>query len=55
MLTIVINKYQSEIKGMNVSLKNIEELTKKLYSVKGRFVEMDKRCQELVSLRKDLA
>lgn len=37
---------------MDVNLKIVGESTRKLHSVKGRFVEMEKKCSELIPLRK---
>ena len=54
MLKLVINRYQSEIEDMSLNLKNIEELTLKLFQVKGKYVEMEQKCQQLISLRKEV-
>lgn len=40
MLNMVINRYQSEIEGMNINLKNVDQFTVRLYEVKGKYVEM---------------
>lgn len=40
MLNMVIQRFQHEIEGMNVHLKNVEEFTVRLYQVKGKYVEM---------------
>ncbi len=52
MLNLVIKRYQEEIEGMNVNLKNVEEFTVRLFQVKGKYVEMEKKCEELINLRK---
>ena len=52
MLTLVMNKYQNQIQGMDINLKNVTDIFQKLYSVKGRFVEMEKRCEGLANLKK---
>lgn len=38
MLQLVMNRYQNEIEDMNLDLKSVEDLTSKLYQVKGRYV-----------------
>lgn len=40
MLNLVVNRYQSEIEGMNVNIKTVNDFTLKLYEVKGKYVEM---------------
>jgi hypothetical protein len=51
MVGMVMNRYQSEIQGMNVNLRNVEEMNSRLFAVKGRYVEMQRRCAELGPLR----
>ena len=41
------------MQGMDINLKNVQEVYKKLYSVKGKFVEMQKKCSELAILKKE--
>lgn len=40
---------------MNLNLRTIEDLTAKLFQVKGRYVEMESKCQKLVKLRREVA
>ena len=40
---------------MNVNIKTVTDLTVKLYEVKGKYVEMQKRCKELNKLRKTVS
>ena len=49
-----MNKYQNSIQGMDINLKSVTDIFQKLYSVKGRFVEMEKRCGGLLRLRKEV-
>ena len=51
---MVVNRYQKDIEGVNVNLKSVGEWSAKLYDVKGRFVEMEKRCEKLGGLRKEV-
>ena len=55
MLNVVVNRYQKDIEGINVSLKSVSEWNSKLFEVKGKFVEMEKKCEGLVKLRKEVS
>ena len=54
MLNMVVNRYQTEIQEMNVNIKTVTDLTVKLYQVKGKYVEMEKRCSQFSKLRKNV-
>jgi len=41
---LVANRYQSEIEDMNINIKNVSSMFDKLNEVKGKYVEMEKRC-----------
>lgn len=40
---------------MNLNLRTIQDLTARLFQVKGRYVEMESKCQKLVKLRQEVA
>lgn len=39
---------------MNINLKTVTEWTNKLMEVKGKYIEMQRRCQGLTELRKEV-
>jgi chromosome segregation ATPase len=55
MLNLVVNRYQSEIEGLNVNIKTVTELTSRLFEVKGKYVAMERKCGELAGLRKKVS
>jgi hypothetical protein len=55
MLALIIANFQKEVGEMNISLKNTEEWTRKLWEVKGRYVQMERKCAELASLRREVS
>ena len=40
---------------MNLNIRTVTDLTTKLYEVKGKYVEMQKKCEQLGSLRKEVS
>ena len=40
---------------MNLNIRTVTDLTTKLYEVKGKYVEMQKKCEKLGSLRKEVS
>lgn len=38
MISLIMKRFQSEIEGMNVNLKSVDEEFKRLWAVKGRFL-----------------
>lgn len=54
MLALIMNKYQAEIGGINVNLKEIEQLTERLLQAKGKYIQMEDKCKKLTTLRKEV-
>lgn len=52
MLSLVANRYQSEIEEMNINIKSISDIFDQLYAVKGKYVNMQRQCERLGKLRK---
>ena len=40
---------------MNLNIRTVTDLTTKLYEVKGKYVEMQKKCEQLGALRKEVS
>lgn len=53
-LGLVMQKYQSQIEAMNINLRTVEGCTAQLMAVKDRFIQMQKRCEKLHTLRRSV-
>jgi hypothetical protein len=53
-LSLIVSKFQKDIKELNVNVRNAEEWTKKLWEVKGKYIDMQRKCNELAPLKKEV-